>query len=247
MTQIAPFEFTLPADGRLTITHPGKWVTVTRGDYPFVLSTDKGSKAEIERGLGVELEPFTQLYVHNSSDYSQTIKLYIGDVYVRDSRLSVPSDTVVGVVDGGKVTSLESKAFYGAASQNPVAAEYSHIQLFNPSGSGINCVLSRLTATINTSSTLQLRSYNTQLTTDSGNIINKLTSSSVSPECIIRQDTDPTILGDFCDIVEIGGDTPHVFELDEPIILTPGYGVHVTTGNPNVKVRLSFQWHEELA
>lgn len=133
MTQIAPFEFTIASGDRITISHPGSWVTVTKGEYPFNVATDKGSNAQIERGLGVELEPFKQLYIHNTADYSQTIQIYIGDAYVRDSRLSVPSDTVVGVVDGSRQKTDDGKSFVLYSSYTGAASTYNVRQLWNAS------------------------------------------------------------------------------------------------------------------
>lgn len=249
MTQIAPFQYTISAGDRITITHPGSWVTVTKGDYPFQISTDKGSSAQLERGLGVELEPFSQLYIHNTADYAQTIQLYIGDAYVRDSRLSVPSDTVVGVVDGSTVRSFEGKAFVGRGYKGAVAAQYAHVQLWNPATSEKEIYVKTIRANASTVPVdVQFRVATSGLADFFSNPPSKNFSLSADSEREVRTESNSTLgAGAGVPIMYMRLVTAAVYEtfqFSEPVCITPGTGLVCCLSTVNVGHNVIFEYYE---
>lgn len=248
MTQIAPFEFTLASGARITITHPGSWVTVTKGDYPFNIATDKGSNAEIERGLGVQLDAFKQLYIHNTSDYSQTIQIYIGDAYVRDSRLSVPSGTTVGIVDGSVQRVSEGNSFIASIGTNASATNYVHHQILNPVGSGKVMLLRKLlVADLTGAGVVRIYDYGTALSTQEPDAKNKRLGQSLDTSGELYKQSTASILPStaimFLDVP--AASTLQEIPLEDPFQIDEGQGICIVCGTVNHGLRSVFQYTME--
>jgi len=138
------YDYTLAAGERMPIPAVGKFISCTSADYPFKVSLNNGLEFTIQRGLSFELPfgQFDEIAIINGA-IAQKVKVYVGDVIVRDSRFSL-SDQVVSTIDGRKEAVREGHCFVGEQVHIGVSNKYTMAQLWNPVGSGYNLWLSRL-------------------------------------------------------------------------------------------------------
>lgn len=107
------FEFTLAAGEEVIVNRKGAFVRCISSGEAFqvqgMLNNSGGAddKTEINEGIGHTLKPFDKLRVINGEN-PQTIKIYVGDTEVFDSRfygsLDVTVGSVAGVNDAADVT-----------------------------------------------------------------------------------------------------------------------------------------------
>lgn len=253
MTQLSRFEFTLGAGERVDLPVSGSAVTCTGGAYPFLVTTNKGSRVALERGLGLPLLPFETLGVENTAAYAQTIELYIGDETVRDSRLSVPSDTVVGIVDGSKQRVITNESFTSYSTINGLAANYNHNQIYNAS-TDKNLIVTAVRVSASAASSFTISAYGAPISGVYGSGVgrSKLLDAAVDTESQARVQQAASLLitgainfnfsvpaSETKSIIEEGrGDT---------FVIPPAKGLLVQCTTPNCATAFSVDYYKELA
>lgn len=244
MSQLSRFEYTIPAGGRIDIAVSGSAVTCTGGSYPFLITTNNGSRVALERGLGLPLEPFTQLGIENTADYSQTIEIYVGDVMPRDSRLSVPSDTVVGVVDGAFNTTADNRAFIAYSGLISVSPFYNHHQLRHEGSEGYLVVDSVHLVNNSGASAIHFYKHNTALTTLGAAGKSKLGSGADDTKGFVREQQGASLLGGADAMWSMGISVTDMktVEFNNPIILGAGEGLLIENRVVNQITRVMFQY-----
>lgn len=106
------FSYTLSANESLTVNRAGSYVRcIDSGEAFFVRGLDNqgqaGNRVEISEGIGLPLNSFDKLEITNGPN-AQTIKIYISDQNVDDSRqygeIDAKIASVANLSDGADVT-----------------------------------------------------------------------------------------------------------------------------------------------
>jgi hypothetical protein len=136
------------------------------------------------------------------------------------------------------------QAFAFAASLGPTAGVISHVQLFNPVGSGKTVLVRRAFSSLVTSTdTINLNLYNTALATDVGAGLNLL-SGAAAGQAHVRSGTNATQLGTNFAQLYTAIAQPQPFGPDWLCQLAAGQGVLVCGSAVNTWAVASFYWVE---
>lgn len=157
-------------------------------------------------------------------------------------------DRVVGevaVIDGGTERAIAGTAFTGYGSQPAVAAQYSHVQLWNPAGSGRVLVVTQIKAHVSAAGTaVYLCDHNAALGTAQPNPASKSFGVG-APVSLCKSTTNAAVLGTPIDAMALGvANDTKVFPLSHAIIVTPGRGIMVVTNVVNLNLTASFEFDE---
>lgn len=140
------------------------------------------------------------------------------------------------VVDNGQ-------AFFGGTNLSGVAAEFSHIQIYNPAGSGVELLIDGAFTSINVTSTVYLRYFDTELTTVSGFWFNQKRDGSFGV-AVLRRQTDAAILGSRIFQWRSLANTPYTLVFPSPVLLPAATGLIFATGGVNVTLDGDFYGRE---
>ena len=165
----------------------------------------------------------------------------LGEGEFQDNRISGS----VEVIDGGKNRTLANQAFMGAKYVPGVAGNTPEAQLWNPPGSGKRLIVERITRTCANGGGVGVFWSNQQGATFAGNPLSKLAGGAASVAQLrttstVGNQTAPYLFND----VLLAG-VAVSFQLIEPIIVPPGWGL--TVGNTVIAgdVIGGFEYFEE--
>lgn len=174
---------------------------------------------------------------------AQTVKVCIARGAV-DLRSITQVTGTVSVVNGELQDVLSGMAFVGACGNAAVAGQYSHSELFNPAGSGVNVVVSKVIPFVAAASPVQLRTHNAALTTLTGYGVNKLVGGAASV-AQLRDATSAALIGAYAANAGIptASDSKEI-PLPEPFVLPPGFGLMAVSNLVNISLYPTFHWKE---
>lgn len=137
--------------------------------------------------------------------------------------------------------------FAGAVNRLAVAAEYPHVQLLNPVGSGRDVYIDTVYVSATNAGTVAIRRYDTALITAPavGQSINKnIGGAAGSAE--LRSESAATILAAAPSLSELVVAASATLRIDvtAPIRLSPGEGVLVVIGVVNTSLYANIAWRE---
>lgn len=188
-----------------------------------------------------EREPFNRLQITNTSGVVNNIRILVADESFVDTRIYGS----VEVIDGGRATTMAGNAFAGVASQAAVAAQFSHVQLWNPIGSGRNVAVSRVMVGTNTPTPIfAARLFNTALATLVATGLNKRAAGPASVMELRTESTVALLGGGSFQFAWGAQATPLILETKEPVILLPGWGLLITNQILNAIVGATFDYTE---
>lgn len=198
--------------------------------------------------------PFTSIVIENTAQPASGLRLIYGtDIAFRPANAAgVSILNAISVIDGGFQKTIAGQAFSAGVSQAASVGNLSHVQLWNPVGSGVNAVLEMTGYTCNAAQQVDLSRYDVALTTNLGNASNKYasTAGAVTPtsQCQLRTQANAALLG-------IGNPFRHWFDLNaqrvpleplpKPIVLTPGTGVLFRGYTANIGLWAIFDFYEQ--
>lgn len=188
-------------------------------------------------------EQVTRWVVYNRGTVPLTGSLMIGTGDFFDQRIS----GTVDVIDGGKARTLGNQAFLATSYQGAVAAQYPHVQLWNPAGSGKQIIVEAFAAASATAGGWQLRSAVAALTTLGAVPASKKVGGASG---IGQVRTVANAVAQGVDIMMQGylqASTLYEKKLVEPIVLGPGTGINIMANALNVDITASFEYFEENA
>jgi hypothetical protein len=125
----------------------------------------------------------------------------------------------------------------------PVAAQNSHIQLFNPVASGKQLIVRAVILGSGTTTTLYLRRYDTALATLVGAGANLLIGGAAGVGAV-RKTTNAGLLGTQILAFTVLANQPVYPVPDWFAELSPGQGILVADGSVNTTVPSCFYWRE---
>lgn len=219
------------------------------------LSEGQGYRAEsaenVESGYRVMVKPGGAPigYVRMYSATAQTVRF--GYSYSGREIDNKKVTSTVAVVDGSKEISIRGDSYSAFISQPAVVGEYSHLQLFNPAGSGRVLIVNDLSAYHYYAGEVGIHweRWNTAL----ANLdlvfggVNKNLSDSGLGVAERRIEARATTLGASTDVLRYSVRSQYElddFKLVEPVVLPPGSGLVVRLSGTNMAIAGTFQYHE---
>jgi len=134
-------------------------------------------------------------------------------------------------------------AFYAYARSNAVAVNNSHVQIYNPVGSGIQLLIHTAFIAVATTDDIEVLRFDTELTSDVGAGVNMFLGGAAANGHIRRQ-TNATILGTTLGVFQIIADISHSFLTPWSFELTPGQGLQFVPQTQNLAMDVNFTWIE---
>lgn len=228
---------------------PGTFFRLESTFYPVTVRFFRGSMMiaeelrDEEAGTSIRLPQGFEA-VQLTSATAQTVAFTVGQGDIQKDRISGE----VSVINGELARVLANRCFAGQAIQAAVAGQYSHVQLWNPAGSGKRVLVSRLWVSNGTGAPLSFaaRLHNAALTTLLNTVPSKLAGGADST-AELRAQAAPAVIPTskvYASLIANAGDSPAFF-LSEPIVLVPGYGLVLYAGAVNQTMPASFQLTEE--
>lgn len=135
------------------------------------------------------------------------------------------------------------RAFGGAIIQANIAAEFSHVQLFNPVASGVTALVRAIVGSTNTSDRMEVAFFNTALATLGADGRNLL-SGGAAPVAQVRAGTNAAQQGDRFAAQQILANTPIALTEEWVCELGPAEGVIIRLSTVNISLVGSFSWVE---
>lgn len=153
----------------------------------------------------------------------------------------------VSVIDGGKVRSLASQAFSWANGSPAVVGQLGRSQLMNPVGSGKNIVVKAFSVSPASACTVSTHVLNAALATNGAAIQNAKYPVGNAPVAQSRYDSvvSATPSMRYVDVVQFAAAGISRIQLQEPVVLPPGWGITCECGSVNITINSTFEWVEE--
>lgn len=140
--------------------------------------------------------------------------------------------------------SNDGLAFVGGADLAAVASQYPHIQILNPSGSGIVVAVDKIVFTnVTNNSDYGIHTYNTALASNL-TTIECTNIGAATPNAELREATNVAVLGDMFYVDRELAAVPAKNMFDYPLFLDEGQGIVAVSYSTNVTVRGNVFWRE---
>jgi len=241
-----PYSFALAANTPMDVQVGGEYFLLDEAPYPVDVEFFGASNVKRDESLddadagtwAVPREGFSWLRLTSAT--AQTVTFYVGRGRVGKFRISGE----VSVISGELTRTLGGVAFAFAAGTGPVAGQYSHVQLWNPVGSGKRIVVSSIVGHGNPANNMQVRTHSVALATLVGNPISKLAGGAGSV-MEVRTENNAAALGGTLLGFFVNGSNSFQLPLVEPIVLPPGRGVIVAGTTVNALTHASMNYWEE--
>lgn len=242
------YDVTLAAGVAMNIPLPGRYFRILEGAGTFQIQFDNGVQTEFVAGLGIQLEPFNWAML--TSPTSQVVTVAVSDLRIDDNRLA----GVVSVVNGEITNVLAGRAFSAMHGGSGAAGKYPVTQLFNPAGSGVNIVVSRVSLRLTTAAGtgFMMRRYDTLIDTVPTYGGPQYGQSKVVGGANgvgeVRYDVVDSVAGYTAKRIMSGG-VPQQYGMAEvpfaePLVLTPGVGVLCYANLQSAGIDVTYQWLE---
>lgn len=149
-----------------------------------------------------------------------------------------------GIYHNGDVSTADGKAFFGGVRSVPGGSNYIHVQLLNPSGSGVVVLVDYMTITPASTMTLQIGRYDTALTTLAKQWPNKLLDGPAGA-AEIRSQGPASLLG-VTDIARyrVLSATTLPIDFTRPYLLNEGVGLAVVNVAVGGELLVAFEGRE---
>jgi len=222
----------------------GAYFELLQAAYPIdVVLTDKqgAQRSNINQAEASYFNaPGAFEVVQITSANAQDVRFFVGDGSAGTRRVAGE----VSVIDGGKAQTLANRACIIDAGQLAVSGQYTHVQLWNPVGSGKRVIVKSITSRTLVNGTLALAFYGTALATLLTTKTSKL-SGGAAPVAEPRVTTNATTLFANKFAMSMVANNPFDHEFAEPIIVTPGYGLSAYHTTVNADLGVMFDCIEE--
>ena len=135
------------------------------------------------------------------------------------------------------------RAFTGFSHLGPTASNYSHVQLINPSGSGITVTIREILIWCDTADLILFSTHNTALSSLSMAGINLLAGGTAGTGTV-REENNVAQQGTSMERLQILANTPTFIVTDWHMELGAGEGVLFVPGTVNQRMGMAARWTE---
>lgn len=211
-------------------------------------------------GTYISNVPFSRFYVSHDAQANKTLQIMYAREEIDNIRVLNPAINFANIntVQTIKVIERDESSWYdtlnnqntfiGGAQCNQVAGQFSHVQLWNPNGSGINAIVKRVVGNQDTTDYFYLHYYATALTTDLPNNLGNKYLGGAAPACEIRRQTNAATLGTAITHRRAPTATHEAVEFlhhkGDCILIPPNMGLVVVSGGGNYTIQGGFEWME---
>lgn len=242
---VQQYDLNIPAGGAQNIDVAGDRIQFLSAIDPFAQIEIRPNFAQgnisLRPGQGFKFsEQVTRWVVFNRGAVPLSGFLLIGSGDFFDQRIA----GTVDVIDGGKARTLAGIAFGGVSYSQALAGQISHVQLWNPAGSGKNLFVEQVYAQFTGVSSAQFVQHNAPLSVLSAlQPASKMLGAAGSVAKLYVQQSAASI-GAVNPVVTLGAG--NIFQPKEPIVIPPGYGLVVRKALVNEDIQGGFEWFEEV-
>lgn len=234
------YDFTLGAGQLVEILAEGSYYRILTATGALQVQRDDGSRVgPILEGQGERNSPFKRLTLRDLSGAANSGTVLVCDGDFVDHRQAGAAE----VVSGAYRTTREGIAYWGGTASAIGAADFSHVQLWNPAGSGRILVLETLQISVDSGS-VALRRHTAALANLATAPANKFLGGAAGVGEVRHQANASAIGTSFNGSVGASfGQSPINF-LNRPVIIPAGHGLIVSHNTVNINTRAMFEWLE---
>ena len=245
------YDFTIAINGMRQLDAPGNYFYYYAGSAGGADSTitlrgiSSGLRIILKPGqayrLAKDAKPEVSWVIGNSANAATILgSVIVGNGEITDNRITGS----VEVIDGGKNRTLGNQAFLMPISNGALAANWSHVQLWNPVASGKNVIVEQIAFSVTDATGAIITIYNATLSNFNQNGTSKKSNGATS-SAESRSQQSAVQYGSNAMFVNSAAQGSCIFKFSEPIILTPGYGLNMRPNVQNMQILSSFEFFEE--
>lgn len=236
------YDFTIPANGSFQLNVEGDYVRVMSGTGAIEIVTDNMRLGPLMAGQGQQDNEFRRLTLNDKSGSVNVGTILVASSGFIDQRINGE----VSVIDGGKARSLAGLTFSSALSVEALAANNPNCQLWNPVGSRVNLVIEKISFSSSVAQKIAWGGSNAAASalTIRGN--SKKTGAPNSKAYQCQGNTVGLVPGFYyLGILGVDINVPIIYELREPIVITPGSGFTVWGKQINTDLSVTMEFFED--
>lgn len=193
--------------------------------------------------------PFALVKINAAAQLNKTLRIVIAtNARIKSGGNVNASSSSLSVVDGGLARTLADQAMYGYVYCPGVAAQNSHVMLWNPVGSGKNLYLEKIILGSPTAMNVLYGSWNVDYGVSNGACRSKLIDLDATPSVALPRKTTNAAYqvynnGDSYHFLLAA--TPFTIDFREPIVIRPGYGFVAAAQTVNTTLAMNAEWYEQ--
>lgn len=244
-TQI--YQFTIPAGGSFPLQVAGSFFKILSQTGAVGVTGDTfGTIGELLAGQGLREVDFQRLTFRDTTGAANLVRVLVADANFVDDRITGE----VSVIDGSRAITMSGRAFMAAVFNTSAAAAgtYPHAQVFNPAGSTKNLIFKSIEGTLNgTTGPLDFMLTQTQIAAATGgaNVVSKKAGGPVTVAVPAMENRAALLAATNSYVGFPLANVPVLFKPNEPIIVTPGWGLVVRCSTPATWLGANFDFYEE--
>lgn len=148
-------------------------------------------------------------------------------------------------VDAALARTNAGQAYLGDGFCSAVAAQYSHLQLWNAAANPRDLILEAVSFSVPVAASVSVLVDNAIRSTVANTAFNKKTGSPVGYG-VLRSENNVAIQGTAYGLgYNMAAGVVQTVNLKEPIVIRPGYGINVVCGVVNTALSANFEWFEQ--
>ncbi len=182
------------------------------------------------------------IITNNAKQAAIVGRLFLGEGDFSDNRISGS----VEVIDGGKNRTLANSAFAGGAYCPALASNYPQVQLWNPSGSGVNAIITGFGG----GSSGAIASIASAIKTSGGSLaslaqlgLSKLAGGAAA-KCQLRYGNSLTLAVPNLTSIQAQANVAQLYKFSEPIVLPPDTGLLLVANGVGADLNAFFEFSE---
>lgn len=206
-----------------------------------------GTLAPILLAAGGSIEcDFASIKLNATAQLNKSVRIIVGNgARIKGGATVEPESGVVSAVNGGYVYSLNEQAYGGSLFPGAVAANSSHVQLWNPANSGKNFYCSQVRFNSNIAGQINISYYNAAYTTTGGVVIPKKLGGAASVALINSQHSAALLQTAIHSQYNTAANQLVQLDFAEPFIIPPGKALCVINQVQNAALSANFDWVEK--
>jgi len=219
------YDFTIPANGSFTLLVEGSYYRILSSTGSLEVRRDGGSGVgPIYAGQGERDEEFKRITLVDKTGAINSGYIIISDGTFVDDRITGE----VSVIDGGKARTIANSSYCSVVTCAGTATNYSHVQIWNPVGSGKNVIVEAVNLFSPTAAYLSLNLGSSILGVGIGNMQPKKALGSVSTAQTKKENKAAVTSDSQIWLAYVAATQTQAIKFNEPIALTPGSGLTAT-------------------
>jgi hypothetical protein len=234
------YPLALQAGGSSVILAEGSYVRIKSSTGQVqIFMDDIGPFGPLDPGQGFRDFPYKRLVIQDVSGSANNVQVIVADRTFVDDTIT----GTVAVVDGGKARTQANQAFVANAQILGFAANYGHVQLWNPS-TARRAIVKALWVSALSDGVMDVCEYNVALASLNAAPKSKLMGGATSV-MQNRSQANAALLGNVLGSISVKANIEQFVTLQEPISVEPNTGCLIHHSAQNVQLVCAFEYYEE--